>query len=122
VTGTAVEYAGLARDALGYSWPPVPISPAQSERIGRLFASFPERREEELDVWERTLNLRTPPSRKCTIRIVPPSFSTQSCSECDLARGVVISEKILEASARMAGVKCNRDVAVARAERRNSRR
>lgn len=39
----------------GYCDPPLPMSPKQSERIGRMFAGFPEWREEELDIWERTL-------------------------------------------------------------------
>lgn len=39
----------------GYCCPPLPMSREQSEPIGRLLASLPERREKELDIWERTL-------------------------------------------------------------------
>jgi hypothetical protein len=38
----------------GYCCPPLPMSREQSEHIGRLLASFPERHEEELDIWQRT--------------------------------------------------------------------
>lgn len=101
----------------GYCCPPLPLSPALSERIGRLLATFPERRDEELDIWERTLTCGHITEQKVHRTNRAPSFSTQWCSEWGMTRGVMSSEKIVDASARKAEIERNRDEAVVRAER-----
>lgn len=101
----------------GYSCPPLPLSPAQSERISRLLASFPERREEELDIWKRTLTCGHIAEQKVHRTNRAPSFSTQWCSECEITRGVMTSEKIMDASVRKTDIERNRNDAVAHAER-----
>jgi hypothetical protein len=102
----------------GYCCPPVPMSPEQSERIGRIIASFPERREEALDVWERTLTCGHTAQQSVHHTNQSPSFSTQWCATCEMTRGVVTSTKVVEASARMAEAKRNRENALSRAEQK----
>lgn len=46
--------AGSRATHCGYCCPPIPMSREQAERIQRIFATVPERREEELDIWART--------------------------------------------------------------------
>lgn len=101
----------------GYCCPPIPMSQAQREHIGRLLAGVPERREEELDIWERTLTCGHHVQQSVHHTNSGPSLSTQWCLECELTRGVVTSEKIVEAAARMAEAMRKRDDKVARAER-----
>lgn len=93
------------------------MSREQSEQIGRLLASFPERGEEELDVWERILTCGHKVQQSVHHTNQSPSFSTAQCLECEMTRGVVSSEKIVEAAARMAETMRMRDYRVARAER-----
>lgn len=45
-----------------------------------------------------------------------PSFSTQWCPECEITRGVVSSEKVVEAAARMTEANRRRDDKIASAE------
>ncbi|MBK4347672.1 hypothetical protein [Lacisediminihabitans changchengi] len=101
----------------GYCCPPLPMSREQSEHIGRLLASFPERREEELDIWERILTCGHKVEQSVHHTNQSPSFSTARCPGCEMTRGVVNSVKIVEAAARMAEVMRKRDDRVARAER-----
>ena len=101
----------------GYCCPPLPMSREQSEHIGRLLASFPERREEELDIWERILMCGHKVQQSVHHTNQSPSFSTARCPECEMTRGVVSSEKIVEAAARRAEAVRKRDDRVARAER-----
>ena len=75
------------------------------------------RREEELDIWERTLTCGHTVQQSVHHTNREPSFSTQWCPECELTRGVVESEKIVEAAARMAEAKRKQADEVARAER-----
>lgn len=42
----------------GYCCPPIPMSPERYEKISQILTSSP-RREEELDIWERTFDLRS---------------------------------------------------------------
>jgi hypothetical protein len=101
----------------GYCCPPLPMSREQSEHIGRLFASFPERREEELNIWERILTCGHKVQQSVHHTNQSPSFSTARCPECEMTRGVVSSQKIVGAAARMAEAMRKRDDHVARAER-----
>lgn len=101
----------------GYCCPPLPMSREQSENIGRLLASLPERREEELDIWERILTCGHKVEQSVHHTNKCPSFSTARCPECEVTRGVASSEKIVEAAARMAEAIRKHDDRVARAER-----
>lgn len=102
----------------GYCCPPLPMSPEQSERIGRMLASFPERRVEELDVWERTLTCGDTAQQSVHHTNRSPSFPTQWCASCEMTRGVLASTKIIEASARMAEAKRNRENALSQAQQK----
>ncbi|MEV0573109.1 hypothetical protein AB0H79_11480 [Micrococcus luteus] len=92
------------------------MSPEQYENISRILLSSP-RREEELDLWERTLTCGHVIEQSVHHTNQCPSFSTARCPECELTRGVVSSAKTVEAAARMAEAKRTLDNQVARAER-----
>lgn len=100
----------------GYCCPPIPISREQYEQIQRIFANSP-RREEELDIWERTLTCGHVVQQSVHHTNQYPSFSTAWCSDCETTRGVVTSTKTVEAATRMAEAKRKRDDEVVRAER-----
>lgn len=100
----------------GFCCPPIPLSNEQYENISRILLSSP-RREEELDIWERTLTCGHVVEQSVHLTNQRPSFSTAWCPDCDLTRGVVSSIKVVEAAARMAEAKRSREDAVARAER-----
>lgn len=101
----------------GYCCPPVPLSPAQYENIQRILASSSERREEALDIWQRTLTCGHTVAQSVHHTNQSPSFSTAWCGECDITRGVVTSERIVEAATRIAEARRKREDMVARAER-----
>jgi hypothetical protein len=100
----------------GYCCPPIPISREQYEHIQRIFANTP-RREEERDVWERTLTCGHVVQQSAHHTNQHPSFSTAWCSDCEMTRGVVTSTKTVEAATRMADAKRKRDDELLRAER-----
>ncbi|MEV7874189.1 hypothetical protein [Microbacterium sp. NPDC089188] len=104
----------------GYCCPPIPMSPGQYEHISRILLSSP-RREEELDVWERTLTCGHVVEQSVHHTNQHPSFSTAWCAECELTRGVVSSIKTVEAATRMADARRKRDDAIARAERESKK-
>lgn len=108
--------AGSRATHCGFCCPPIPMSPEQYERIQRILSGS-VRREEELDIWERTLTCGHTVQQSVHHTNREPSFSTQWCPECELTRGVVESEKIVEAAARMAEAKRKQADEVARAER-----
>ena len=101
----------------GFCCPPIPFSPAQYENLQRILAGVSDRREEELDVWERTLTCGHRVEQTVHHTNQGPSFSTQWCPDCEMTRGVVKSEKIVEAEARMAEARRKREDKIARAER-----
>ncbi|MGU3426506.1 hypothetical protein ACLBWV_16410 [Microbacterium paraoxydans] len=100
----------------GFCCLPVPMSPEQYENISKILLSSP-RREEELDIWERTLTCGHVVEQRVHHTNQRPSFSTARCPECELTRGVVSSAKTVEAAARMAEAKRKLDEQVTRAER-----
>lgn len=108
--------AGSRATHCGYCCPPIPMSPEQYENISRILLSSP-RREEELDIWERSLTCGHAIEQSVHHTNRHPSFSTAWCPECELTRGVVSPIKTVEAAARMAAAKRKRDDQVARAER-----
>lgn len=109
--------AGSRATHCGYYCPPIPISREQAESIQRILAAGSESREEELDIWARTLTCGHQVEQRVHHSNREPSFSTQWCPECDITRGVVTSEKVSEAAARMAEANRRLDDKIARAER-----
>ncbi len=100
----------------GSCCPPIPFSEAQYEKLALLLANSP-RREEELDVWERTLTCGHRVERTVHHTNQGPSFSTERCPECEMTRGVVSSEKIVTAASRAAEAARKKADEIARAER-----
>jgi hypothetical protein len=109
--------AGSRATHCGYCCPPIPMSREQAEDIGRLLASFGKPREEELDIWQRTLTCGHVVKQSVHHTNHGPSFSTQWCPACEVTRGVVSSEKTIEAATRIAEAKRKREDQVKRAER-----
>lgn len=101
----------------GLCCPPIPMSDAQAERISSLLQSFPPRRDEELDIWARTLTCGHEVTQSVHHTNQSPSSSTQWCPECEVTRGVVSSIKTVEAAARMADIKQKRNAELVKAER-----
>lgn len=101
--------AGSRATHCGYCCPPIPLAPSQLEHIQRFFARSPERREEELDIWARTLTCGHVVEQSVHHTNRGPSFSTQWCPDCSITRGVVSSEKVVEAGTRMKEAKRKRD-------------
>ncbi len=92
------------------------MSRKQYEHVECIFANS-RRREEELDIWDRTLTCGHVVEQSVHDTNQHPSFSTAWCPECEMTRGVVTSTKTVEAAARMAEAKRRRDDQVVRAER-----
>ena len=109
--------AGSRATHCGYCCPPIPMSREQAERIQRIFATVSERREEELDIWARTLTCGHMVEQSVHHTNREPSFSTQWCPECEINRGVVSSEKVVEAATRMTAANRRRDDKISQAER-----
>jgi hypothetical protein len=109
--------AGSRATHCGYCCPPILMSREQAERIQRIFATVPERREEELDIWARALTCGHKVEQSVHHSSRKPNFLTQWCPECEITRGVVSSEKVVEAAVRMAEVTRRCDDKIARAER-----
>ena len=97
--------------------PPVPISDAQREKLSRLLAGFGPRREEELDIWTRTLTCGHRVEQSMHHTNSGPSFATQWCAECGMRRGVVSSKRAVEAATRIAQAQQKKDAEVRRAQR-----
>ncbi|WP_416442563.1 hypothetical protein AB3K78_09115 [Leucobacter sp. HNU] len=99
----------------GLCCPPLPIPPEYLERVRRILASA-NPREEELDIWERTLTCGHLVQQSVHHTNSGPSFSTQRCDECGITRGVVSSVKIVEASERKKQAERERENQIVRAE------
>ncbi|SER53003.1 hypothetical protein SAMN05443377_1026 [Propionibacterium cyclohexanicum] len=100
----------------GYCCPPIPFSDAQLEAVARIFRNS-KTREEDLDIWERTLTCGHTVQQTVHHTNSGPSFSTQHCADCGVTRGVVSSEKIVTAETRKREAQKERDKKLARAER-----
>jgi hypothetical protein len=101
----------------GSCCPPLPIPPKYLEDLRQFLASLPPRRDDELDVWERTLTCGHRVERTAHHTNQGPSFSTERCPECEMTRGVVSSEKIVTAASRAAEATRKKADDIARAER-----
>jgi hypothetical protein len=113
--------AGSRATHCGYCCPPIPISREQAESIQRVFATVSERREEELDIWVRTLTCEHKVELSVHHTNREPSISTQWCPTCEITRGVLMSEKAVESAARIAEANRGRDDKIERAERELTR-
>lgn len=109
--------AGSRATHCGYCCPPIPISREQAESIQRILGTVSERREEELDIWARTLTCGHLVAQSVHDTNPEPSLSTQWCQECEITRGVVSSELVVEAAARTTEANRRRDDKISRAER-----
>jgi hypothetical protein len=107
--------AGSRATHCGHCCPPLPMSPEQNESIHRILAGW-VRREEELDIWMLTLTCGHKVEQSVHSSNREPSFATMACTKCDITRGVVSFEKIVEAVARKAEAKRKRDDGIVRAE------
>jgi hypothetical protein len=107
--------AGSRATHCGHCCPPLPFSPEQYKGIRQILAGW-VRREDELDTWERTLTCGHKVEQSVHLSNREPSLATQWCPKCEITRGVVSSEKIVEAVARKAEAKRKRDDSIVRAE------
>jgi len=104
----------------GLCCPPLPLSPTQIENISRIFKSV-TRREEELDVWAIALTCGHRVEHEVHYTNRHWSGSTAHCTECGMTRGVVKSERILEAADRKKEIDRKRASDVAKATREVSK-
>lgn len=109
VSGSRTMHCGLC-------CPPLPIPPEYLESIRRILTNA-NPREEELDIWERTLTCGHLVQQSVHHTNSGPSFSTHRCDECGVTRGVVSSVKIVEAAERKKDAERKRDEQITRAER-----
>jgi len=96
--------------------PPLPLSESQIETISRIFQSH-KVREEELDVWSLALTCGHRAERSVHHTQHYWVGSTTHCPECGVTRGVVTSERILEAAQRKAELQRKTATELRRAER-----
>lgn len=100
----------------GLCCPPLPLSPSQIENISRILNSA-TRRETELDVWALTLTCGHRAER--SVHHTQRSWvgSTTTCPECVVTRGILTSERIVEAADRQAEAKRKHESELRRAEK-----
>jgi hypothetical protein len=104
----------------GLCCPPVPLAQSQIESISRILSGH-VRREEELDVW--VLNLTCGHSVERSVHHTQRYWvgSTTHCPHCDVTRGIVTSERIVEAADRIAEMQRKRTSDIARAKKEVAR-
>lgn len=100
----------------GLCCPPLPLSPGQIESISRILQGH-VRREDELDVWALDLTCGHRVEREVHHTQRSWIGATTHCPGCEITRGVVSSERIMEAAARKAEAKRRRESAIAKAEK-----
>lgn len=100
----------------GLCCPPLPLSSSQIENISRILNSA-TRREEELDVWALTLTCGHRVER--TVHHTQRCWvgSTTFCADCEVTRGIVTSERIIEAADRLTETRRKLQTDLQRAER-----
>ena len=108
--GSRVTHCGLC-------CPPLPIPGSVLENLARVMASFPDRREEELDVWTLVLTCGHRIERTMHYTNRQWATSTVPCPGCNVTRGVVTSERIVDAEGRADEARRKHQAAVARARR-----
>jgi len=99
----------------GLCCPPLPLSPSQIESVSRILSGH-VRREEELVIWalDLTCGHRTEHSVHHTQRYW--IGSTALCPERKVTRGMVSSERVVEAADRKTEIELERTTDVAKAE------
>jgi hypothetical protein len=100
----------------GLCCPPLPLSAEQVETISRIFASHTPR-PEELDVWALSLTCGHRVERSVHHTNRQWSGSTVHCQDCAITRGVVESERVVDAANRMVELQRKRDADVVKAHR-----
>lgn len=106
--GSRVTHCGLC-------CPPLPFPDSVLDNLARVMASFPQRREEELDVWALVLTCGHQVERTMHYTNREWTTSTVPCAECDSTRGVVTSERVTDAEARAEEARKKHQAAVDRA-------
>lgn len=123
-------FAELHRDCHAHRWsmdgsramhcglccPPLPLSRGQIDTISQILKGV-TRREEELDVWELELTCGHRVDREVHHSNRSWTGSTALCPECHATRGVVTSERTVEAADRRAELKRKQQSEIQRAER-----
>ncbi|HEX4402818.1 MAG TPA: hypothetical protein VHZ98_15970 [Galbitalea sp.] len=100
----------------GLCCPPLPLSASQMENISRILKGV-TRREEELDVWALSLTCGHRVEREVHHTNRYLAGSTAHCADCGVTRGIVTSERIVEAADRQAEAKRKRETEVRHAEK-----
>lgn len=100
----------------GLCCPPLPLSASQIETVSRILNGA-TRRTEELDVWAVTLTCGHRVEREVHYTNCYWSASTLPCAECGVTRGVVTSERIVEAADRKKEIERKRATEVTKAEK-----
>lgn len=90
----------------GYFCPSLPMSREQSEHVGRLLATFTERNEEELDIWEHILTCGHKGDQSVHHTNHPPNFSTVRRPECEMTRGLINGRMTIRVGARVGSSPC----------------
>lgn len=100
----------------GLCCPPLPLSPSQIETVSRILSGHVSR-EEELDIWALDLTCahRTEHSVHHTQRYW--IAATVLCPECRVTRGIVSSERVVEAADRKKEIERRRATDVAKVEK-----
>ena len=100
----------------GLCCPPLPMSASQIETVSRILNGL-VRRKEELDVWAASLTCGHQVQREVHYTNRYWSASTLPCLECGVTRGVVKSERIVEAADRKKKIERKRATELAKAEK-----
>lgn len=100
----------------GLCCPPLPLSASQVETVSRILDGH-VRREEELDVWAASLTCGHQVQREVHYTNRNWCGSTLPCLECGVTRGVMKSERIVEAADRKKEIERKRATEVANAEK-----
>lgn len=108
--------AGSRTTHCGLCCSPLPLSQNQIESISRILKGH-VRREEEHDIWALDLTCGHHVERTVHHNQRDWIGTTTLCSECEMTRGVVTSERIVEAANRKKEMERKRATDVAKAER-----
>ena len=100
----------------GLCCPPLPLSPSQIETVSRILSGH-LRREEELDIWALDLTCCHRTERGVHHKQRYWIVATVLCPECRVTRGIVSSERVVEAADRKKEIERRRATDVAKVEK-----